>query len=91
MSELTSKFKPVTVTTVNQCSGNSRNRLQPRVPGGQWGQGAKGNPKWTGAPLRELLDSAKIKQHARAVQFLGLDKGKGRKDMARTNFLNRST
>jgi hypothetical protein len=36
-----------------------------------------GNAKWTGVPLRELLDAAKIKQDALIVQFQGLDKGKG--------------
>jgi DMSO/TMAO reductase YedYZ molybdopterin-dependent catalytic subunit len=77
MSDLTSKFKPVSVAAVNQCSGNSRSKFQPRVPGGQWGHGAMGNAKWTGVPLRELLDAAKIKQDALFVQFQGLDKGKG--------------
>lgn len=77
MGDLTSKFKPVTVAAVNQCSGNSRSKFQPRVPGGQWGHGAMGNAKWTGVPLRELLDAAKIKQDALFVQFQGLDKGKG--------------
>ena len=42
MSDLTSKFKPVSVAAVNQCSGNSRSRLQPRVPGGQSGNGGSG-------------------------------------------------
>ena len=77
MSDLTSKFKPVSVAAVNQCSGNSRSKFQPRVPGGQWGHGAMGNAKWTGVPLRELLDAAKMKQEASFVQFQGFDKGKG--------------
>ena len=77
MGDLTSKFKPVTVAAVNQCSGNSRSKFQPRVPGGQWGHGAMGNAKWTGVPLRELLDASKLKQDALFVQFQGLDKGKG--------------
>jgi DMSO/TMAO reductase YedYZ molybdopterin-dependent catalytic subunit len=77
MGDLTSKFKPVTVAAVNQCSGNSRSKFQPRVPGGQWGHGAMGNAKWTGVPLRELLDAAKIKQDGLFVQFQGLDQGKG--------------
>jgi len=77
MSDLTAKFKPVSVAAVNQCSGNSRSKLQPRVPGGQWGHGAMGNAKWTGVALRELLDAAKIKPDALAVQFQGLEKGKG--------------
>ncbi|MGB8543341.1 MAG: molybdopterin-dependent oxidoreductase [Candidatus Acidiferrales bacterium] len=77
MSDLASKFKPVSVAAVNQCSGNSRSKFQPRVPGGQWGHGAMGNAKWTGVPLRELLDATKIRQNALFVQFQGLEKGKG--------------
>jgi DMSO/TMAO reductase YedYZ molybdopterin-dependent catalytic subunit len=77
VSDLTSRFKPVTVAAVNQCSGNSRSKFQPRVAGGQWGHGAMGNAKWTGVPLRELLDAARVKQDSLAVQFQGLDKGKG--------------
>ncbi len=77
MSDLPGKFKPVSVAAANQCSGNSRSKFQPRVPGGQWGHGAMGNAKWTGVPLRELLDAARIKRDALFVQFQGLDKGKG--------------
>src|SRR5580700_4511339 len=32
LPELMQKFKPVSLAAVNQCSGNSRSRLQPRVP-----------------------------------------------------------
>jgi DMSO/TMAO reductase YedYZ molybdopterin-dependent catalytic subunit len=77
MGDLTGKFKTISVAAVNQCSGNSRSKFQPRVPGGQWGHGAMGNAKWTGVHLRELLDAAKIKQDALFVQFQGLEKGKG--------------
>ncbi len=87
MSDLSSKFKPVSVAAVNQCSGNSRSKFQPRVPGGQWGHGAMGNAKWTGVPLRELLDAAKIKQDALFVQFQGLDKGKGPEGRGSHEFL----
>jgi hypothetical protein len=62
---------------VNQCSGNSRSRFQPRVPGGQWGNGAMGNAKWTGVPLRELLAVAGIKPGTAQIQFEGLDRGAG--------------
>jgi DMSO/TMAO reductase YedYZ molybdopterin-dependent catalytic subunit len=41
LPDLMQKFKPVSVAAVNQCSGNSRSRLQPRVPGGQWGDGKR--------------------------------------------------
>jgi len=77
LRELISKFKPVTVAAVNQCSGNSRSKMQPRVPGGQWGNGAMGNAKWTGVQLRALLEASNLKPDAMAVQFQGLDRGKG--------------
>src|SRR5260370_11837519 len=48
LSELMQKFKPASVAAVNQCSGASPSRLQPRVPGGQWGNGAMGNAMWSG-------------------------------------------
>src|SRR5207237_4617021 len=74
---LVSKYPAVTVAAVNQCSGNSRSRLQPRVPGGQWGNGAMGNAVWTGARLSSLLEAAEVQPGAVAVQFEGLDRGRG--------------
>src|SRR6266852_6984373 len=77
LSDLMQKFKAVSVAAVNQCSGNSRSRLQPRVPGGQWGNGAMGNAMWTGVRLRELLDAAGVKSGSLMVQFQGLETGVG--------------
>jgi DMSO/TMAO reductase YedYZ molybdopterin-dependent catalytic subunit len=74
---LSHRFKPISIAAVNQCSGNDRSRFQPRVPGGQWGSGAMGNAMWTGVPLRDLLDAAKVKSGSVEVQFEGLDRGKG--------------
>src|SRR5258708_18371550 len=71
------KFNPASLAAVNQCSGNSRSRLQPRVPGGQWGNGAMGNAMWTGVRLRELLDMAGVKSGSMQVQFQGLETGQG--------------
>jgi DMSO/TMAO reductase YedYZ molybdopterin-dependent catalytic subunit len=87
LSELMQKFKPASIAAVNQCSGNSRSRLQPRVPGGQWGNGAMGNAMWTGARLRELLDAAGVKSGSVQVQFEGLDTGAGPKGMGSNRFL----
>ncbi|HEY2588379.1 MAG TPA: molybdopterin-dependent oxidoreductase [Tepidisphaeraceae bacterium] len=67
------KFDPVSVTAVNQCSGNSRGLFEPRVPGGQWGNGAVGNAKWTGVRLKDLLAKAGLKAGAVDVSFRGLD------------------
>jgi DMSO/TMAO reductase YedYZ molybdopterin-dependent catalytic subunit len=77
LAELMHNFTPVSVAATNQCSGNSRSRLQPRVPGGQWGNGAMGNAMWTGVPLRELLELAQLKDGSVQVQFQGLDTGRG--------------
>jgi DMSO/TMAO reductase YedYZ molybdopterin-dependent catalytic subunit len=77
LADLTEKFKPVSVAAVNQCSGNSRSRLQPRVPGAQWGNGAMGNALWTGVRLRELLEMAGVKSGSLQLQFQGLETGLG--------------
>jgi len=77
LAQLMRDFKAVSVAAVNQCSGNSRSRLQPRVAGAQWGNGAMGNAMWTGVRLRELLDMAGIKSGSPQVQFQGLDTGQG--------------
>jgi DMSO/TMAO reductase YedYZ molybdopterin-dependent catalytic subunit len=87
LSELMQKFKPVSLAAANQCSGNSRSRLQPRVPGGQWGNGAMGNALWTGVPLRELLDLAGVKSDSLQVQFQGLETGQGPAGLGSNVFL----
>ena len=75
--ELVKNFKGVSIAAVNQCSGNSRSRFQPRVAGAQWGNGAMGNALWTGVPLKELLAAARIKPGTIQLQFQGLDRGPG--------------
>jgi DMSO/TMAO reductase YedYZ molybdopterin-dependent catalytic subunit len=87
LPELMEKFKPVSLAAVNQCSGNSRSRLLPRVPGGQWGHGAMGNAMWTGVRLRELLDMAGIKTGSLQVQFQGLETGQGPAGLGSNLFL----
>jgi DMSO/TMAO reductase YedYZ molybdopterin-dependent catalytic subunit len=87
LPELMQKFKSVSIAAVNQCSGNSRSRLQPRVPGGQWGNGAMGNAMWTGVRLRELLDATGVKTGSLQVQFQGLETGSGPKTMASGRFM----
>lgn len=87
LPDLIGRFKPVSVAAVNQCSGNSRSLLQPRVPGSQWGNGAMGNALWTGAKLREILDAAKLKSGSLQVQFEGLDRGKGPEGYGSNRFM----
>src|SRR6266705_2163604 len=87
LPELMQNFKSVSLAAVNQCSGNSRSRLQPRVPGGQWGHGAMGNAMWTGVPLRELLDMAGVKSGSVQAQFQGLENGQGPQGFGSNLFL----
>jgi DMSO/TMAO reductase YedYZ molybdopterin-dependent catalytic subunit len=87
LNALMRDFKPVSVAAVNQCSGNSRSRLQPRVPGAQWGNGAMGNAMWTGVRLRELLDMTHIQKGSVQVQFQGLEGGQGPKGFPSNLFL----
>lgn len=63
----------VQLPAVNQCSGNSRGFFQPRVPGGQWANGAMGNALWTGVRLKDVLDKAGVKAGAVQVRFKGLE------------------
>jgi sulfite dehydrogenase len=69
------KFEPISYTAVIQCSGNSRGLFEPRVTGGEWGNGAMGNVTWTGARLKDILNAAGIKAGSVDVTFNGLDKG----------------
>jgi DMSO/TMAO reductase YedYZ molybdopterin-dependent catalytic subunit len=63
----------VELAAVNQCSGNSRGFFQPRVPGGEWANGAMGNALWTGVRLKDVLDKAGVKPGAVQVRFKGLE------------------
>lgn len=68
------KGMPTTeIVAVAQCSGNSRGFFEPRVAGGQLGNGAMGNARWKGVTLKALLDKAGVKTGAVQVQFDGLD------------------
>jgi DMSO/TMAO reductase YedYZ molybdopterin-dependent catalytic subunit len=66
-------FPQVELVAVNQCSGNSRGYFQPRVPGGEWSNGAMGNARWTGVRLKDVLDWAGVRAGAVQVRFNGLD------------------
>ena len=68
------KMPAVDIVAVNQCSGNSRGFFNPRVAGGQLGNGAMGNARWKGVPLKTILDMAGVQGGARQVTFNGLDR-----------------
>lgn len=74
LENLKKDFAPVEIVAVNQCSGNSRGYVDPRVGGGQLGHGAMGNARWRGVSLKALLDKAGVKAGAVSVAFSGLDR-----------------
>src|ERR1700731_54424 len=67
------KMPAVDIVAVNQCSGNSRGFFDPRVAGGQLGNGAMGNARWRGVPLKAVLAQAGVQKDAKQVVFNGLD------------------
>jgi DMSO/TMAO reductase YedYZ molybdopterin-dependent catalytic subunit len=68
------RLPAVNIVAVNQCSGNSRGFFNPRVAGGQLGNGAMGNARWSGVPLKTVLDMAGVQGGARQVTFNGMDR-----------------
>ncbi len=73
MADLRNQFAPIEIAAVNQCSGNSRAHFNPRVTGGQLSNGAMGNARWVGVPLRAVLERAGVSDAAKQVVFNGLD------------------
>ncbi|MGJ5198882.1 molybdopterin-dependent oxidoreductase [Bradyrhizobium sp. HKCCYLRH1030] len=67
------KMKATEIVAVNQCSGNSRGFFEPRVAGGQLGNGAMGNARWRGVPLKAVLEMAGVQTGAKQVTFNGMD------------------
>lgn len=74
VDDLKKDFEAVEIVAVNQCSGNSRGFLEPRVAGGQLANGAMGNARWMGVPLKSVLDKAGVQPGALQVSFNGLDR-----------------
>ena len=75
VADLQRQFEPVEIVAVDQCSGNSRGLFNPRVPGGEWANGAMGNARWKGARLKDVLAKAGIAAGAKQVSYHGLDQG----------------
>jgi sulfite dehydrogenase (cytochrome) subunit A len=73
LADLRRDFPVEEIVAVYQCSGYGRGFFAPRVGGGQLGNGAMGNARWTGVPLKALLDKAGVRAGARQVTFNGLD------------------
>ncbi|WP_193166165.1 SorA family sulfite dehydrogenase catalytic subunit [Microbulbifer hainanensis] len=74
IADLKNSFEAVEIAAVCQCAGNSRGLFNPRVPGGQWANGAMGNALWKGVRLRDILNKAGIASGAVQVRFNGADR-----------------
>ena len=74
LDDIKTKYEAVEVAAVCQCSGNSRGYFEPRVPGGEWGNGAMGNALWKGVRLRDILKQAELVSDAVHRRFNGADK-----------------
>ncbi len=73
LAEIKQLGDAVDIVAVNQCSGNSRGHFAPRANGGQLSNGAMGNARWSGVPLKKVLERAGVKAGAVQVSFNGLD------------------
>jgi hypothetical protein len=74
IDDLRTQFEAVDVNAVLECAGNSRGFSTPRVPGGQWANGAMGNARWRGARLRDVLTRANVGAGAVQVRFQGAER-----------------
>ena len=73
VSDLKTGYDAVEIAAVCECSGNSRGYFDPRVPGGQWSNGAMGNALWKGARLKDILAKAGVKDGAVQVRLNGAE------------------
>jgi DMSO/TMAO reductase YedYZ molybdopterin-dependent catalytic subunit/glyoxylase-like metal-dependent hydrolase (beta-lactamase superfamily II) len=64
-----------TLVATLECAGNGRSAFDPPVEGEQWQLGAVSTAEWTGVPLVEVLDRARVKPAAREIVLRGADNG----------------
>lgn len=73
LNDLKNDYEHVEIVALNQCSGNRRGFFTPHVAGVEWGYGAMGNARWTGARLKDVLNKAGIKKDALEVTLNGAE------------------
>ena len=64
-----------TVVVTLECAGNGRTTMTPRPPGTPWGWGAVSTGRFTGVPLRHVLERTGPREGAVEVAFTGADRG----------------
>jgi len=76
LDKIMNEFPKHSVMATLQCAGNRRDQLiaVAPVPGEvPWQSGAIGNARWAGAPLKDVLLAAGVKQEALYVEFMGAE------------------
>lgn len=68
-------LEQTTVLATMECAGNDRTAITPPVDGEPWTGGAISTVRWSGVPLRTLLDRAGVDARATDVLFEGADHG----------------
>jgi DMSO/TMAO reductase YedYZ molybdopterin-dependent catalytic subunit len=63
------------IVVTMECAGNSRLHLCPLPTGELWSNGALSTSRWTGYPLRQLLESAEVDAQAIEILVEGADAG----------------
>ncbi len=69
------RFRKRTLSVTLECAGNGRASMDPRPPGTPWRFGAAGTARFTGVPLRTVLERARPRPVAVEVMFEGADRG----------------
>ncbi len=65
----------VTMPVTMECAGNNRSDLDPPTPGNQFQNGAVSTAYWAGVPLKDVLQTAGIKDGVKEALFEGHDSG----------------
>jgi sulfite oxidase len=73
LGEIKQRFRPVTYRLQLECGGNGRSAFTPEARGNQWGNGGMGCAEWTGVPLRDVLQAARLKASAAYTAHFGAD------------------
>ena len=63
INDLKTKFKHYTYQLTMECAGNGRYGFTPQTSGNQWQDGAVSCAEWRGVRLRDVLESAGIKDN----------------------------
>jgi DMSO/TMAO reductase YedYZ molybdopterin-dependent catalytic subunit len=66
-------FREMSHVVTLECAGNGRVYADPPVPGLQWEKGAVGTARWTGVPLRDVLNRAGVKPAAKHIVMNGAE------------------